>query len=46
MNHPIESAFMLSPVSVDGRVRPEHGALLVMIGLAMGILGQLARRRG
>jgi hypothetical protein len=44
VNHPIDSAFMLSPVSIDGRLRPEHGALLVMIGLAFGILGQLARR--
>jgi len=45
VNHPIDSAFMLSPVSAKGGLRAEHGALMVLIGLACGIIGQLARLR-
>jgi hypothetical protein len=45
VNHPLDTAFMLSPVGTGGGVRAEHGALMVLIGLAIGILGQLARLR-
>jgi Protein of unknown function (DUF3592) len=45
VNHPIDSAFMLSPVANRGGLRAEHGALMVLVGLAFGILGQLARLR-
>ena len=45
VNHPIDSAFMLNPIGVTGGLRAEHGALMVFIGLAFGILGQLARKR-
>lgn len=51
VNHPIDSAFMLSPVTTGVSIgfgtglRAEHGALMVMVGLAFGILGQLARKR-
>ena len=45
VNHPLDTAFMLSPVSAGGGLRAEHGALMVLVGLALGILGQLARLR-
>lgn len=45
VNHPIDSAFMLSPVATSNGVRAEHGALIVLIGVAFGIIGQLARLR-
>ena len=45
VNHPIDSAFMLSPVSTNDGLRAEHGALMVLIGIAFGIIGQLARLR-
>ncbi len=45
VNHPIDSAFMLSPVTTNDGLRAEHGALMVLIGIAFGILGQLARLR-
>jgi hypothetical protein len=45
VNQPIDSAFMLSPVNTKDGLRAEHGALMVLIGLACGILGQLARLR-
>jgi hypothetical protein len=45
VNHPLDTAFMLSPVGTGGGLRAEHGALLVLVGLALGILGQLARLR-
>lgn len=45
VNRPIDSAFMLSPVSTKGGLRAEHGALMVLIGIACSILGQLARVR-
>lgn len=45
VNHPIDSAFMLSPVASTGGVRAEHGALMVLIGIAFSIVGQLARLR-
>ncbi len=45
VNHPLDTAFMLSPLGATGGLRAEHGALMVFIGLAFGILGQLARTR-
>jgi hypothetical protein len=45
VNHPIDSAFMLSPVTANDGLRAEHGALMVLIGIAFGIIGQLARLR-
>lgn len=45
VNHPLDTAFMLSPVNAGGGLRAEHGALMVLVGLALGILGQLARLR-
>ncbi|MBA3699321.1 MAG: hypothetical protein H0W78_10750 [Planctomycetes bacterium] len=45
VNRPIDSAFMLSPVSDKGGLRAEHGALMVLIGIAFSIIGQLARMR-
>jgi len=45
VNHPLDSAFMLSPINPTGGLRADHGALMVMLGLALGILGQLARLR-
>jgi hypothetical protein len=44
-NHPLDSAFMLSPTLAPDGLRAEHGTLLVMAGIALGILGQLARLR-
>lgn len=45
VNHPLDTAFMLSPVGTGGGLRAEHGAMMVLIGLALGIFGQLARLR-
>lgn len=45
VNQPIDSAFMLSPVINKDGLRAEHGALMVLVGIAFGILGQLARLR-
>jgi hypothetical protein len=43
VNRPLDSVFMLSPVADRTGLRAEHGALMVLIGVALGILGQLAR---
>jgi hypothetical protein len=45
VNHPLDTAFMLSPVDAQRPLSPDHGAMLVLLGLGCGILGQLARRR-
>lgn len=47
VNHPLDSAFMLSPVDTgwSSGLRAEHGVLLVLIGVACGIFAQLARAR-
>ena len=37
VNHPLDSAFMLSPVSANPGLRAEHGALMVLIGVASGL---------
>jgi hypothetical protein len=45
MNRPYDTAFMLNPLSEDQPVRPEQGALLVMLGIFCSILAQLTRLR-
>jgi hypothetical protein len=47
VNQPLDTAFMLSPIET-GRLaglRAEHGVLIVIIGVACGILAQLNRSR-
>lgn len=47
VNHPLDTAFMLSPVDSGWAtgLRAEHGVLMVLVGVAFGILAQLARAR-
>lgn len=45
VNQPLDTAFMLSPVSTDGGLRAEHGALMLMAGVALSLIGQLGRLR-
>ena len=45
MNRPYDTAFMLNPLSEDQPIRPEQGALLVMLGIFCSILAQLTRLR-
>ncbi len=45
VNDPIDTAFMISPLRTTHGMRPEYGMLMIMFGLACGILGQLTRRR-
>lgn len=45
VNDPIDTAFMISPLSTTHGMRPEYGMLMIIFGLSCGILGQLARRR-
>ena len=45
MNRPYDSAFMLNPLNQERPIRPEQGALLVMLGICCSILAQLNRIR-
>jgi hypothetical protein len=45
VNQPLDSAFMLSPVGATNGLRAEHGALMLMVGVALSILGQIGRLR-
>lgn len=45
VNQPFDSAFMLTPVSERGGLRAEHGAMLVMAGVVLSLIGQLGRLR-
>ena len=45
VNQPIDTAFMISPIRPAHGLRPEHGMLMILFGLACGILSSLARRR-
>jgi hypothetical protein len=44
-NQQADAAFMLSPVSDDRGLRPEQGAVIVIIGLVCSILAQMTRLR-
>lgn len=45
VNQPLDSAFMLNPVGDRGGLRAEHGALMLMAGVALSLIGQLGRLR-
>ena len=45
VNRPYESAFILNPLSEEQIIRPEQGALLVMLGIGLSIIAQLTRIR-
>ena len=45
VNQPLDTAFMLNPVSERGGLRAEHGALMLMVGVALSLIGQLGRLR-
>lgn len=45
VNQPLDTAFMLNPVSERAGLRAEHGALMLMAGIALSLIGQLGRLR-
>jgi hypothetical protein len=45
VNQPLDTAFMLSPVNAANGLRAEHGALMLIVGVALSILGQIGRLR-